>query len=162
MHGVANAGTFAKARCTRCPRAAHARRETLVHELIRVPRGWACLRSRLAVSSARWASASRARCPATEYFLPDGSPCLNTRLQIQANLAAIAVWKAAWPTGVAALPLHLLVDFNLLHHTWVGLRPHSSQVDLLLHHPVDLLRHLQAADSHHHLQAVSFPLHPLA
>ena len=39
VNGIANAGTFAKTRCTRCPRAAHARREILVHELIRVPKG---------------------------------------------------------------------------------------------------------------------------
>jgi hypothetical protein len=103
VHGVASAGPFAKARCTSSPLAAHARRETLVHELFRVPRGWACLRCRLAVSSARRASASRARCPVTEYFLVDGSPCLNTRLQIQVNLAAIAAWKAARPIVVVAL-----------------------------------------------------------
>jgi hypothetical protein len=103
VHGVASAGTFARARCPSVPYAVHDRREVLVHELVRVPWGWACLRCRLAVSSALRANAARSKCPVTFFFLMDGSPCMPTGLQVQLNLAALAVWKSSAPSGVLAV-----------------------------------------------------------
>ena len=103
VHGIARAATFARARCPHLPYAVPARRETLVQELVRVHGGWVCLRYRVAVSSARRASAARSKCPVMEFFMIDGAPCLNTRLQVQCSLAALAAWKKETPTRAVAV-----------------------------------------------------------
>jgi hypothetical protein len=107
-YGDARVVALGKMRCPKVPAAVHARKETLVHELIRVQGGWACARCRLAVTSSRRARAARTLCPVPEYVRPDGVPCHATRLTIQHNIAMVRARRAPRvaeaPIVVDALP----------------------------------------------------------
>jgi hypothetical protein len=116
--GPSRWAAFAKSLCHSDPRAVHATREALCHDLGRVVGGWACTRCRLAVASGRRAAAAKSKCPVPVFRLFGRDTCPVTQAQVLHNLAAISAWKAQQCPAVAPAPVLAPVPSPMIRLMW--------------------------------------------